>query len=146
MTSNQAVRIYALPEGTTGGEAPNSSCHTASDKTEELVHDLGALYQYWPDLSPVDDFCCPGAGVASEPGDLLNRRTGSGQQAYEAGPKLSRRPRRSDSCRVADGLELTPDVTGPEPGSERGGEHQAVILPQLSGGQPPIGLPDLVLP
>src|SRR5437660_7777420 len=57
------VRPRVLPDAA-------RAVHSAVRLTEELVHYLGALDQYWPDLSPVDDLRRPGAGVPCQPGDL----------------------------------------------------------------------------
>jgi hypothetical protein len=78
VTSNEAVRIYALPGRDDPRRGVDREVHSAVRLTEELVHYLGALDQYWPDLSPVDDLRRPGAGVPCQSGDLLNRNTGSG--------------------------------------------------------------------
>ena len=55
-----------------------TACGPAPCSTEELVHYFGTFCQYWPDLSPVDDLCRPGAGVCCQPDHLLDRHAGGG--------------------------------------------------------------------
>jgi hypothetical protein len=107
---------------------------------EDLVHDLGAGGDHWPQLAAVDDLGGAGGGVAYEPGDFFGADAVVAHEADEGGSELAGRSAVAGSCRLAYPLEHFPDVGWVEGGAGLGGEDQAGIVPLVSGFCPFAGL------
>jgi len=93
--------------------------------SEETVHGLSAFFHDRLELVPVYQLGCPGAGVTSQAGDLLDGHAGVGHEADEGVPELPRRPGPGDSGRFHCRPELAADVGGVEFVAVPGGEHRA---------------------
>lgn len=57
-------------------------------RREDLVHDLGACRDHWPELAAIDDLGCPSRRVSDEPGDLLEADPVMAHEAHERGAQL----------------------------------------------------------
>jgi len=82
----------------------------AADGAKEPVHYLGALLQDRPELLSVHGLGDMAAGMASKPGDLLDRHAIIRQQRDERVPQVPRRPVPAEPGSLANVLEHLPDV------------------------------------
>jgi hypothetical protein len=115
-TSGGSARTTGGPRRRTSLRCP-SSCpafepdvtpgQAGLDTGQQGIHLLGSGGHDRPELVPLDRFGDLAAGVADEPGDLLDGDVAVGHEADEGVPQLTRRPVRPNPSRPAHRPETT---------------------------------------
>ncbi len=114
--------------------------------TENLVHHFCALGERGSDLVAIDRLGRGGAIVPGQQRDALHRDAVRGQDRDEGVPHLPGHPVLAEPCLLREGPERADHVIRGQGRTDRGGEDQAVILPELSSPQLVPGLKRSVLP